>query len=151
LHTNFSLRTLGQIATAYREAEREAARSKAELRAILPTPTSKTLIQHARAVCLRQDGSLPLDEMLRWMKLDGYQTSFRTARADLREALRTSGQFVETENGEWLMPKPLVEFLGVPKSVPVQLRRRATRRRRVINNQRLRRRKSPRVAAKMDS
>jgi hypothetical protein len=140
------LDVFGQIATAYQEAEREAIRSKAELQAILPPPTSKTLIQHARAVCLRQEGSLPLDEILRRMKLDGYRTSSRTPRADLREALRAGGQFVVTENGEWLLSKPPVEFL----SVPVQLRRQATRLRRVTNSQRLRRRRSPRAAAKID-
>jgi hypothetical protein len=141
---------LGQIATAYQEAEQEAVRSKAELQAILPAPTSKTLIQHARAVCLRQEGSLPLGEILRRMKLDGYQTSSRTARADLRKALHASGQFVEPENGEWLMSKSPVDVLVLPKTVPVQLRRQPMLRRRFTKNQRLRRRKSPRVAAKTD-
>jgi hypothetical protein len=142
---------LGQIAAAYKEAELQAARSKGELQVLLPPPSSKTLIQHARAVCLREEGPLPLHEILRRMKLDGYLASSRRASADLREALRASGQFVETENGDWLMSKPLVDLRGVARSVPVEPRLQTTRRRRVTNSQRLKRHKSPRVASRTDS
>lgn len=128
------LDVLGQIAAAYQEADLQAAHSKAELQALLPPPRSKTLIQHARAVCLREEGPLPLQEILRRMKLDGYLTSSRRSRADLREELLASGQFVETENGDWLMSKPLVDLHGVPKSVPVESRRQTTRRRRRLHS-----------------
>jgi hypothetical protein len=85
------------------------------------------------------------------MQLDGYLASSRGASADLREALRASGQFVETENGEWIMSKPLIEPFGVLKNVPVEPLRQTNRRRRVAKSRRLVNHKSPGVASMKDS
>jgi hypothetical protein len=140
---------IGQLACVYQDAEQQAARSKTQLQALLPTPQAKTLIQHARSVTLRTGQPLSLNELLRLMKLDGHQPTSGTGRMELKEALRASGQFFETANGEWSMSRPPAEPPSVPKSVPVGTRCPATRRPRITNNQRLRRRKSPPVAPSM--
>lgn len=137
---------VGQLACGYQEAEQQAARSKAELQALLPTPRPKTLIQHARSVALRTDRPLSLEELLRLMKLDGYQATTRNARAGLRAALRASRQFLETESGEWLMERPVI----VTPILPLKRRSSAIRRKRVTNIQRLRRRKSPPVTPSVE-
>ena len=141
---------IGQLASPYQDAEQEATRSKAELQALLPPPPLKTLIQHARSVCLRQDSPLSLDEILRLMKCDGYPASSRSGRASLIEALRASGQFLETESGEWSMSRSLIEP-SVPKTVPMPVRLRVVRRKLPLKNQGFRRRTPPLVTPNLGS
>ena len=112
---------------------------------MLPTSPEGMTLQHARTVGLRQEKPLPLDEIVRQMRLDGYETNSRTARADLRETLRNSGQFIETAAGEWFLPR---RFVTPPTSVAETLskpRRKSSPiyRRRNLSTKRSRRRKSP--------
>ena len=127
---------LAQLAIAYLEAQTKAIQSKAELQSILPPQTPRTALQHARAVCLRSQTPLPLGEILLRMKLDGYASGSRRERADLRNVLISSGQFVDNGRGEWLLVGQQYQLpaAGVESALASPLKRRSTPRRRRVRN-----------------
>lgn len=65
------LDALAHISLAYQDAEKRASQAKAELVTMLPTSPEGMTLQHARTVGLRQEKPLPLDEIVREMRLDG--------------------------------------------------------------------------------
>jgi len=143
---------LAQIAVLYQEAEKKAVQTKAELQSILPPPTPKTALQYARVVCLRNQAPLPLDELLRRMKLDGYVSASRTERSDLRKLLSSSGQFVEKESGDWILPEVPIELpTARPATAPRRRLKPLAIPRRKLNSRRIMRRKSLGAALKVEA
>ena len=142
---------LGQVAIVYQEAQRKAVQSKAELQSILPPPTVRTALQHARSVCLRSPTPVPLEELLQ-MKVDGYVSASRRERADLRTLLHSSGQFIDNESGEWMLVGVQDQRVAAgARFAPENPRRRRSSLRRRRLQSRPRRRKPVGVVTNTDS
>jgi len=76
-------------------AQSDAAKTHSQVQAVLPPPQKATAIVHARRICLMSAGPVPIEEIVRRMRSDGYVSRAKDPEVYLRRVLRKTGQFVE--------------------------------------------------------
>jgi len=91
-----------QIATANATADE----AKRQIEAALPPLKTGSAVVYARRICLLSESPLPLAEIARRMRNEGYVSRSKDFEGYLRRVLRESGQFLEVPRGVWRL-RPL--------------------------------------------
>jgi hypothetical protein len=76
-------------------AQSDAVKTHRQIQAVLALAQKATAIVHARRICVLSTGPVPIDEMVRRMRNEGYVSRAKDPEVYLRRVLRKSGQFVE--------------------------------------------------------
>jgi hypothetical protein len=91
------------LAVQWLESHEKATQKRAEVEATLPHPRQRSLLQHARSVCLGSQEPLPLAEIEVRMRNAGYLSRAKNFTAYLRRQLRANTQFIEVTPGHWAL------------------------------------------------
>lgn len=83
------------------EAERAANNTHRQIQSALPPAQKATAIVYARRVCVLSPTPLPIREIARRMRNEGYVPRGQNPEEYLRRAMRRSGQFVSDSSGMW--------------------------------------------------
>jgi hypothetical protein len=86
-----------QIVTANAAADE----TKRQIEAALPPVKKASAVVHARRICLLSQSPLPLAEIVRRMRNEGYVSRSKDSEGYLRRVLRKNRQFVEVSRGVW--------------------------------------------------
>jgi hypothetical protein len=73
------------------------------LQALVPVGRKRTLLHHARSVCVEAGCALTLEEMERRIRRGGYTSRSQALRSYLRRVIRTDDSFAEVSPGRWLI------------------------------------------------
>lgn len=76
-------------------AQSKAINTHREIQAVLPTAQKATTIVYARRVCVVNAAPLPLHEIVKRMRNEGYVSRAKDPAAYVRRVLRNSGQFTQ--------------------------------------------------------
>lgn len=76
-------------------AQSDATRTYRQIQAALPLTQKATAIVRARRICVVSAGPVPIEEIVRRMRNEGYVSRAKDPEVYLRRVLRKSGQFVE--------------------------------------------------------
>jgi hypothetical protein len=76
-------------------AQSDSVKTHRQIQAVLPPVQKATAIVHARRICVVSAGPVPIEEIVRRMRNEGYPSRSKRPEAYLRLVLRKSGQFVE--------------------------------------------------------
>jgi hypothetical protein len=76
-------------------AQSDATKTYREIQAALPPAKKTTAIVHARRICVLSAGPVPIAEIVRGMRNEGYVSRAKNPERYLGQVLRKSGQFVE--------------------------------------------------------
>jgi hypothetical protein len=76
-------------------AQSDAIQTHRQIQAVLPKAQKATAIVHARRICVVSADPVPIEEIVRRMRNEGYASRAKDPEAYLRRVLRKSGQFVE--------------------------------------------------------
>lgn len=85
----------------YSEALNVIEANSNEIRQALPSARKRSLIMHARVVCLTARQPLSLSEIERRVRAQGYSSNSATFGNYLRGVLRSNRQFIEVAPGSW--------------------------------------------------
>jgi hypothetical protein len=92
---------IGDVVRQLGDAVKTADDAQEDLRHVVPVPRKRSLLVHARAVCLMARQPLPLDAIERRIRADGYVSHSRNLKGYVRHVLRSSGEFIEVRPGVW--------------------------------------------------
>ena len=76
-------------------AQSDAAKTHRQIQAVLPPAKKATALVHARRICVVSAGPVPIEEIVRRMRNEGYASRTKDPEVYLRRVLRKSGQFIE--------------------------------------------------------
>jgi len=93
--------TASRLAIEYAEATNDAKTNLQIIEAAFPLQSKRTLIMHARAVCVMAKEPLTLHELERNIRHDGYNSRSISFRGYLSRVLRGNSEFFEVRPGEW--------------------------------------------------
>ncbi|MGP8173974.1 MAG: PIN domain-containing protein [Terracidiphilus sp.] len=86
----------------YDEAMRIVDANYHEIQCTRPPERKRSLLMHARTVCMTAKRPLSLIEIERRVRAEGYSSRSGVFRSYLRRVLRSNGQFVEVTPGSWI-------------------------------------------------
>jgi len=95
------LQAIADVVVQLTEANKTETDARKRLQGALAKGRKRLALMHARAVCLAARSPLPLVEIERRIRADGYVTRAQNFGTYLRRVLRTSGQFQESSPGGW--------------------------------------------------
>jgi hypothetical protein len=84
-------------------AQSDAAKTHRQIQAALPPAKKATALVHARRICVVSAGPVPIEEIVRRMRNEGYASRAKDPEVYLRRVLRKSGQFIEDSSGIWML------------------------------------------------
>jgi hypothetical protein len=90
-------RVIGEIAVAQSDADR----TRRQVEAALPPTKKASAIVHARRICVVCAEPIPIKEIARRMRNEGYISRAKDFESYLRRVLRKDDQFVEISHGTW--------------------------------------------------
>jgi len=76
-------------------AQSDAVKTHRQIQAVLPVAQKATAIVHARRICVVSAGPVPIEEIVRRMRNEGYVSRAQDPEVYLRRVLLKSGQFSE--------------------------------------------------------
>jgi hypothetical protein len=76
-------------------AQSDAVKTHRQIQSVLPQAQKATAIVHARRICVVSAGPVPIEQMVRRMRNDGYVSRAKDPEVYLRRVLRMSGEFTE--------------------------------------------------------
>jgi hypothetical protein len=79
-------------------AQSDAVKTHRQIQAVLPPAQKATAIVHARRICAVSAGPVPIEEIVRRMRNEGYASRAKDPEVYLRRVLRKSGQFIEVSH-----------------------------------------------------
>lgn len=95
------LEAIAAVAIQFAEAMKTADATSSRIKESLPPQRRRSALMHARTICLTAKTPLPIAEIERRMRADGYVTRARTFRNYLRRVLLSSGEFQELSPNVW--------------------------------------------------